>query len=117
MAVSVAGALLAAIIAWARYSRKPDMETRGFGKVLENKWYVDELYDAIIVKPVYGFAKFLNKQIEKNVIDWIVNGSGRLIQYGSRQMRWMQSGQVGSYVLLMVLGMLVFFVVQFFIKK
>jgi NADH-quinone oxidoreductase subunit L len=117
MAVSVAGALLAAIIAWARYSRKPDMETRGFGKVLENKWYVDELYDTIIVKPVYGFAKFLNKQIEKNVIDWIVNGSGKLIQYGSRQMRWMQSGQVGSYVLLMVLGMLVFFVVQFFIKK
>jgi NADH-quinone oxidoreductase subunit L len=117
MAVSVAGALLAAIVAWARYSRKPDMETKGFGKVLENKWYVDELYDTIIVKPVYGFAKFLNRQIEKNVIDWIVNGSGRLIQYGSRQMRWMQSGQVGSYVLLMVLGMLVFFVVQFFIKK
>ena len=117
MAVSVAGALLAAIIAWARYSKKPDVEARGFGKVLENKWYVDELYDNAIVKPLYGFGRFLNKQIEKNVIDWIVNGSGRLIQYGSRQMRWMQSGQVGSYVLLMVLGMLVFFVVQFFIKK
>ena len=69
------------------------------------------------MKPVYAFSNFLNKQIEKNVIDWIVNGIGRLIQYGSRQMRWMQSGQVGSYVLLMVLGMLVFFVVQFFIKK
>lgn len=117
MAVSVAGALLAAIIAWARYSRNPDMEATGLGKVLENKWYVDELYDTIIVKPLFGFGKFLNKQIEKNVIDWIVNGSGRLVQYGSRQMRWMQSGQVGSYVLLMVLGMLVFFVVQFFIKK
>jgi NADH-quinone oxidoreductase subunit L len=117
MAVSVAGALLAAIIAWARYSRKPDAEARGLGRVLENKWYVDELYENAVVKPIYGFGRFLNKQIEKNVIDWIVNGSGRLIQYGSRQMRWMQSGQVGSYVLLMVLGMLVFFVVQFFIKK
>jgi len=117
MAISVAGALLAAIIAWARYSKKPDIETKGFGKVLGNKWYVDELYDIIIVKPVYAFGRFLNRQIEKNVIDWIVNGSGRLIQYGSRQMRWMQSGQVGNYVLLMVLGMLVFFVVQFFIKK
>ena len=118
MAVSVAGALLAAIIAWSRYSRKPDLEpAKGFAKVLENKWYVDELYNNIIVKPVYAFSNFLNKQIEKNVIDWIVNGTGRLIQYGSRQMRWMQSGQVGSYVLLMVLGMLVFFVVQFFIKK
>jgi NADH-quinone oxidoreductase subunit L len=117
MTVSVAGALLAAVIAWAKYSKKADVEAKGFGKVLENKWYVDELYNTVIVKPLYGFGKFLNKQIEKNVIDWIVNGSGRLIQYGSRQMRWMQSGQVGSYVLLMVLGMLVFFVVQFFIKK
>jgi NADH-quinone oxidoreductase subunit L len=117
MAVSVIGALLAAIVAWAKYSRKPDVESKGLGRVLENKWYVDELYDNIIVKPVYGFGRFLNRQIEKNVIDWIVNGCGRLIQYGSRQMRWMQSGQVGSYVLLMVLGMLVFFVVQFFIKK
>ena len=69
----------------------------------------------VLIKPV--LTEKVNKQIEKNVIDWIVNGSGRLIQYGSRQMRWMQSGQVGSYVLLMVLGMLVFFVVQFFIKK
>ena len=118
MAVSVIGALLAAVIAWARYSRKPDIESpKALGKVLENKWYVDELYNTIIVRPLYVFANFLNKRIEKNVIDWIVNGFGRLVQYGSRQMRWMQSGQVGSYVLLMVLGMLVFFVVQFFIKK
>jgi len=47
----------------------------------------------------------------------MVNGVGRLVQYGGRQLRWIQSGQVGSYVLLMVLGILVFFVIQFFIKK
>jgi len=118
MIVSVAGAAIAAIIAWMRYSRKPELqEFRGLGRVLENKWYVDELYDKIIVRPLNATGKFFNQQIEKNVIDWIVNGSGRLVQYGSRQMRWMQSGQVGSYVLLMVLGMLVFFVLQFFIKK
>ncbi|MEO8583824.1 MAG: NADH-quinone oxidoreductase subunit L [Flavitalea sp.] len=118
LAVSVVGATLVSVIAWARYSRKPDLqEATGLGKVLENKWYVDELYDKIIVKPVYAIGKFFNQQIEKNLIDWTVNGTGRMVQYGSRQMRWIQSGQVGSYVLLMVLGMLVFFVVQFFIKK
>ncbi len=118
MGVSVAGALIAALIAWTRYSRKPDLaESKGFAKVLENKWYVDELYDKIIVNPLNAAARFFNQQIEKGVIDWIVNGTGRLVQYGSRQMRWVQSGQVGNYVLLMVLGMLVFFVVQFFIKK
>jgi|GEM_PF-5217161 len=47
----------------------------------------------------------------------MVNGIGRLTLYGSRQLRWIQSGQVGSYVLLMVLGILVFFVIQFFIKN
>ena len=118
MIVSVAGAAIAAIVAWIKFSRKPDLaDARGIGKVLENKWYVDELYNTIIVRPLNAFGKFFNQQIEKNVIDGIVNGAGRLVQYGSRQMRWMQSGQVGSYVLLMVLGMLVFFVVQFFIKK
>ena len=118
MAVSVGGALLAAIIAWSRYSRKPEIEEpRAFGRILHNKWYVDELYDKVIVRPVFAIGRFFSVQIEKNIIDWIVNGSGRLVQYGGRQMRWMQSGQVGSYVLLMVLGMLVFFVVQFFIKK
>lgn len=117
MSVSVVGALIAAIIAWSRYSSKTDTESKGFGKVLENKWYVDELYDKIIVRPLYATGQFFNKQIEKNLIDWAVNGIGKLVHYGSRQMRWMQSGQVGSYVLLMVLGMLVFFVLQFFIKK
>ena len=39
------------------------------------------------------------------------------MNYSSRQLRLLQSGQVGSYVLLMVISMLVFFVLQFFIKK
>ena len=47
----------------------------------------------------------------------MVNGVGRLVNYSSRQMRLLQSGQVGSYVLLMVLSMLVFFVFQFFLRN
>lgn len=118
IAISVAGSLAFALIAWTRFGRKPELgEPSGLGKALSNKWYVDELYDRVIVKPVYGIARFFSVQVEKGVIDWMVNGVGRLVQYGSRQLRWIQSGQVGSYVLLMVLGILVFFVIQFFIKK
>jgi NADH-quinone oxidoreductase subunit L len=62
-------------------------------------------------------AKFLHGFVEKDVVDWTVNGVGRLISYSSRQVRLLQSGQVGSYVLLMVLGILAFFVIQFFIIK
>lgn len=118
MGISVAVALIAAVWALLRFSKKPDLqEATGLGKVLENKWYVDELYNTIIVKPLNGLAKFLNSFVEKDVIDWVVNGVGRLVNYFSRQVRLLQSGQVGSYVLLMVLSIVAFFVVQFFVKK
>jgi NADH-quinone oxidoreductase subunit L len=118
MGISVAIAAIAIFIATARYSKKPEMqEASGLGKVLANKWYVDELYNAIIVKPFYSLGKLMNRFIEKNLIDGLVNGVGRLVNYTSRQVRLVQSGQVGSYVLLMVLSILAFFVVQFFVKK
>jgi NADH-quinone oxidoreductase subunit L len=118
MGVSAGLAIVMVILAWNRFSRKPELgEPAGFGKLLANKWYVDELYNAIIVKPLNAFAGFLNKVVEKNIIDGIVNGSGRLVQYGSRQFRYLQSGQVGGYVLLMVVGIILLFVVQLFLRK
>jgi NADH-quinone oxidoreductase subunit L len=117
MGVSVALALIGTIYAWGRFSRRPELEeATGFGKVLANKWYVDELYNAIIVKPLDLLAQFF-VFFDKHVIDWIVNGVGRLVQYGSRQIRLMQSGQVGGYVLLMVVGIIVLFLVELFAKK
>ncbi|MFT3827054.1 MAG: NADH-quinone oxidoreductase subunit L [Chitinophagaceae bacterium] len=118
MGISVAVALIAAFVALLRFSKKPDLQdASGFGKVLENKWYVDEFYNAVVVKPLNGLAKLLNTFIERDLIDWVVNGIGRLVNYFSRQVRLLQSGQVGSYVLLMVLSMVIFFVIQFFVKK
>ena len=71
----------------------------------------------MVVKPVKGLGAFANRFIEKSGIDAIVNGVGRLVSYSSRQLRWLQSGQVGNYILLMVVSMLVFFVLQFFLRK
>jgi len=110
--------VIVVVFAWVRFTKKPDLQdATGLGKVLENKWYVDELYDRLIVKPLARFGSFLNNFIEKQVVDGIVNGVGKLVNYSSRQLRLLQSGQVGSYVLLMVLGMLIIFVVQFFLRK
>ena len=78
---------------------------------------MDELYEKIIVRPLNALGSFLNNVFEKSVVDGMVNGVGRLVNYGSRQLRLLQSGQVGSYVLLMVVGMLLFFVFQFFLRK
>lgn len=107
------------VIAWSRFSKyqKTDTEATGLGKVLENKWYVDELYDTIIVKPLMALARILNNFVEKYIIDGLVNGVGRAVQYSGRQLRLIQSGQVGGYILLMVLSILVFFAIQLLLKK
>ena len=55
--------------------------------------------------------------MNNSVVDGIVNGFGKAVNYSSRQLRLLQSGQVGSYVLLMVLSMLIVFILQFFLRK
>jgi NADH-quinone oxidoreductase subunit L len=74
----------------------------GFKKILADKWYIDELYDTIIVKPLNSLAGFLKSVVEKSGIDAVVNGTGRFVNYSSRQIRLLQSGQVGNYILFMV---------------
>ena len=117
MIISVAAALVALLYAWNKFSRyKKSMEAeKGLGKVLENKWYVDEIYDAVIVRPVSSLAAYFNNVFERKGIDGFVNGIGRAVNYSSRQVRLLQSGQVGTYVLLMVIGILVLFIVQLFL--
>ena len=117
--VAISSILVIAVVAyaWNYFSKKPDLkEAAGFGKILENKWYVDELYDTIFVKPYKSLGTFFNNIVDNKVVDGLVNGAGRLVQYGGRQLRWMQSGQTGAYILLMVIGMLLVFVVQFFLR-
>jgi NADH-quinone oxidoreductase subunit L len=91
-------------------------QNTGFSKLLEDKWKIDELYDSIIVKPLQALGAFFNNIFEKKGVDGLVNGVGRAVNYGSRQMRLLQTGRVGTYVLLMVVGILVLFVVQMFLK-
>lgn len=117
MGISVFGALAALLYAWNKFSKyeKTDAAETGLGKVLANKWYVDELYDTIIVKPIQSAAVFFNNVMEKKGIDGFVNGVGKAVNYGSRQIRLLQSGHVGTYVLLMVVGILILFIVQMFL--
>ncbi len=119
MLIGLSTALVVAMIifAWYKFRNYQHKEATGFGKVLENKWYVDELYEKFIVNPLNKFGGFLKNVIEKSVIDGLVNGVGKAVNYGSRQLRLAQSGQVGNYVLLMVVSMVLFFAIQFFLRK
>ncbi|MBC7651781.1 MAG: NADH-quinone oxidoreductase subunit L [Deinococcales bacterium] len=106
----VTGLVLVTIVfTWMKFSKYEDknVEETGINKVLENKWYVDELYNAIVVKPLDALAVFFKNIFEKNGIDGAVNGVGKLVNYSSRQLRMVQSGQVGNYILIMVLSIIV----------
>jgi NADH-quinone oxidoreductase subunit L len=114
MGTSVAIALVALLIAIGKYSKQADGEPQtALGRFLYNKWLVDELYENAIVQPLNRLAGILKDVVEKNVIDGVVNGTGKLVQYGARQTRLMQSGQVGYYILFMVLSIVLLFLIWF----
>lgn len=106
---------IAVLFAIRSFSNKvPSSEpATGFNGLLENKWYIDELYDNAMVKPLQSFGNLLKNVIEKSGIDGLVNGVGKLVHYGGRQLRLVQSGQVGNYILIMVLSMVVFLLIWF----
>jgi len=114
MGSSVTIAVLALLVAISKYSKQADGEPQtALGKFLYNKWLVDEFYEKAIVQPLNRFAGFLKEVVEKNVIDGFVNGTGKIVQYGARQTRLIQSGQVGYYILFMVLSIVLLFLIWF----
>jgi NADH-quinone oxidoreductase subunit L len=82
---------------------------RGLGRILWKKWYVDELYDAVIVRPVVWVSReVLWKVVDVRLVDGVlVNGTA----VASRVLGWvgsrLQTGEVGAYVVLFVIGVLV----------
>ena len=80
----------------------------GLGRILWKKWYVDELYDAIVVRPVMWLSRqVLWKVVDARLVDgWLVNGTAAV----SRALGWagsrLQTGEVGAYVVLFVIGVI-----------
>ena len=69
-----------------------------------HKWYFDEAYDRLIVRPTLTVAAELWKRIDVAVIDGAVNGTARAIVWGGWFLRLVQSGQTQHYALGMALG-------------
>lgn len=112
MVISVSGALVALIYAWVKYIKNGhvpvrDGEERGLlATISYNKFYVDELYDLIIRRPLDAASDFFYKVIDKMGIDGIVNGIGAAPVEGSKGLRLLQSGNVGFYIFIMVVGII-----------
>jgi NADH-quinone oxidoreductase subunit L len=79
----------------------------GLARALENKWYVDELYAAIIVRPLAALSRFLWKGIDA-VIDGIAAMLGYVVRGFGDIMRFFQTGNVRNYALMFFIGVIVF---------
>jgi NADH-quinone oxidoreductase subunit L len=112
MAVSVAVALFAMIYAYIRYVKSAhvpadDRADRGvLARLSYNKFFIDELYNSIIVRPLDAISAFFYKAVDKLGIDGIVNGFGKGAIESSKGFRLLQTGMVGFYIFMMVAGML-----------
>lgn len=83
----------------------------GLSKLLSNKFYFDEIYDTVIVKPVLQISELLHNFIDKNIIDRIVNYTGTIVSLGSN-IRKIQNGKLEYYLLAMVLGVASFLILN-----
>ncbi len=111
MGISVALVLVMIAFAYSQTKAAQFKEATSLAKLLENKWYVDELYENIILKPLHHLNVFLDKIIEQKGIDGGVNGVGRLVKWGADRMRLLQNGQVGVYLFSMVIGIVLIFII------
>jgi len=76
-------------------------------KLAAEKFYVDEIYDALIVVPLERLGQFFYKILDIKIIDAIVNSIGGGVKSGSGILRRVQSGYVGFYIFAMVIGIVV----------
>ena len=111
MLISVASGAIGILIAWFVYVAKPAMADslastfKFLYTPLYNKYFVDEIYDATIVKPLVGGSRWvLWKGADAGLIDGSVNGVGTLAQKVGGVLRMLQSGNIRSYATWVLFG-------------
>ncbi|MGA7928778.1 MAG: NADH-quinone oxidoreductase subunit L [Candidatus Sulfotelmatobacter sp.] len=104
MGVSVAVALLGWWLAYQLYYKRPELPQKiadalgGFYQAVVHKYYIDELYAVLFVKPLIdGSTRILWQDVDRKVIDAAVNDAGDGARHVSDEVRHMQSGNIRSY--------------------
>jgi len=120
MALSLIVALIGIYIAYNFYIKNPELPKRlaekfaGLYRLLFNKYYVDEIYQLIVVKSLYNLSQILSYVVDQNIIDAAVNGTGKTMVYASSSLRRINTGYVQFYGLIMFIGAVVVLLVNIF---
>lgn len=81
-----------------------DANITGIQKIIYHKFYIDEMYDLLIVRPVNTLSVFFHQIVDFLIIDLVVEGTGRLVKFSSSEFRKVQSGNVGFYLFMIVIS-------------
>jgi NADH-quinone oxidoreductase subunit L len=109
-------AIVALAGAWFLYRRPARANSEaeaGLGRFLYKAWHIDDIYQAVIVKPFYAISTVCAQVLDVGVIDGIVNGIGRLARSTAGSLRKLETGFVRTYGLIMLLGVVA--VVAYFV--
>jgi len=109
MGVAVLGGLLGILIAYIKYFKQDnvpesDENINGLTKVLYNKYYVDEAYDALFVRSINALSRFFRDSIETG-LSALVFGLGKVTNEIGFQGKKLQNGSIGLYLFAFVLGL------------
>ena len=100
-------------LAWYCYVREPSIpeqvaeSTAGLYALLRDKWRVDELYDALVVRPVFAVADVAARFFDPWIVDGAVNGTGAVVAALSGRWRRLQTGNLQHYALSFLVGAIV----------
>lgn len=120
MAVTVALVLLMAALAWRLFDAKQhvpsgeEVERTGIIKLIYNKFYFDELYDFLLIRPFLWLSGIFHSVFELQLIDPAVESIGKLTIISGRKLRLLQTGNVGFYLFAMVFGIILVLVFNVF---
>ncbi len=118
MGVSTFVALASMLVAFVVYGKgknipAEDSTYQGVTKLVYNKYYVDELYNSAFVKPLMRASELFYTFVDKQVVDGIVEGVGKIVKGTSERVRTLQTGDTSFYLLLMVAGILTILALNF----
>jgi NADH-quinone oxidoreductase subunit L len=91
--------------AWKKTFQDPLYRYLGFiWEGFEHRWYADDIYNAVIIRPFKRIGGFLSRVFDPRGIDGVVNGAARLIGLSGQSLRQAQTGYVRSYALVFFIG-------------
>jgi NADH-quinone oxidoreductase subunit L len=120
MGIAVSVMVIAMCYAYVVYVRKNTLpakegeELKPAHKLIYNKYWIDEIYKTLITKPLNFISEALYKIVDNQIVDGIVNGTGIFVNKVSGGVRYLQNGNIGVYIFLMVISIIAIIATRMF---